>query len=87
MSRVCSRCGRPGHNKRTCPAELAGKPKAPTKPVKKAEPEPDEEDEDDLPPSRPIGEGLDAETVEAIEWYMEKNYPGWIERQKAKKAK
>lgn len=36
-------------------------------------------------PKQPsISDGLDEETREAIDWYMEKQYPGYLERRKAK---
>lgn len=75
--RACGNCGESGHNKRTCKkgdikttsAAVAVAPSA-------------------KPPAKPnprlngVKEELDEETKEAIDWYMEKNHPGYLARKK-----
>jgi hypothetical protein len=39
------------------------------------------------PNVRPIGADLDAETLEAIDWYLEQNHPGFTARRKAREAR
>jgi hypothetical protein len=43
-----------------------------------------DEDEEPEAPRKGVGDDLDAETREAIEWYMEQRYPGWKARQQEK---
>lgn len=75
--RACGNCGESGHNKRTCKkgdVETTSTAVAVATPAK--------------PSTKPnhrlkgIEEELDEETKEAIDWYMEKNYPGYLARKK-----
>lgn len=77
--RTCRNCGQTGHDRRNCPTIIELKTSANSPPPAP----PSTEQASALKPKRKgIGDDLDAETKEAIAWYLEKQYPGFAERMK-----
>jgi hypothetical protein len=69
--RTCRNCGQSGHDRRNCPAAVKPKESATSlEPVSTKK--------------EKVTDGIDEETREAIDWYMEKQCPGYLERQKAR---
>lgn len=86
--RACGNCGESGHNRRTCKKAAVTTPAAPA-PVT-AVIEKGARDEPNEPKSnrtKGIGDDLDEETKEAIDWYLEQRYPGYLKRRKTRESR
>lgn len=93
-TRSCGRCGLAGHNRRTCPAELAARRQAEST---LAEPvvveqlateveQPEELDRDDSPSESKLRD-LTPEEREAVDWYLELTHPGYLARRALRSGK
>lgn len=84
--RTCGNCGESGHNRRTCKkgdATTATAAPAADGASTKRRDGPKVKPKDEPASSRKgVGDDLDEETKEAIDWYMEQSYPGYLKRKK-----
>jgi hypothetical protein len=70
--RVCGNCGEAGHNKRTCKKVDSASTSAASNST--------------LPASESVYDDLDESTREAVDWYMEQRYPGYMKRKKERES-